>query len=158
MHPDIFPPKGLLREFETLLPCCLSIRLFYYDLSVPRFCSKIVLPRSHPVVGMTSPILPQLVGRIFFRIFRKPVLSVFFGLPSFASIFWLVSLNGVFHSRCRAFSASFEYIFMLRLVFLCVVVVFLATILIWVPIRVLTFCLQFSVVGAIFSQTNFAPV
>ena len=50
---------------------------FCYDLSFPISCSKIFLPPSHPVTGISSPILPLLVGRIFFR-FAKPVLSVLF--------------------------------------------------------------------------------
>ena len=43
-------PLVLFWAFTTLFPCCLSIRLFCYDLSVPIFCSKIFLPLSHPVV------------------------------------------------------------------------------------------------------------
>ena len=40
---------------------------FYYVLSVPIFCSKILLILLHPVVGLPSCILPLLAGRIFFR-------------------------------------------------------------------------------------------
>ena len=59
-------PSDLLRAFATLFPCCLSIRLFYYDLSVPIFCFKIFLPLLHTVVDMSSLTLPLIVGRICF--------------------------------------------------------------------------------------------
>ena len=58
-------PGGVFRVFTILFPCCLSIGRLYYDLSVPIFCSKIVLFLSHPVDSMTSSILPLLADRIF---------------------------------------------------------------------------------------------
>ena len=48
----------LLKTFFEF-PCCLSIQLFCYALSVPVFCSKIFLPLSHLVVGMASRISPH---------------------------------------------------------------------------------------------------
>ena len=91
--------SGLLQVFATLLPCCLSLRLFYCDLFVPIFCSEIFLLLSHPVIGKSLPILPLLFGRIFFCLFWKVrfclyclVLSRYLSsLSSFVSIFWLVS-------------------------------------------------------------------
>ena len=81
----VFPPCDLLRVFATLFPCCLSIRLFCYDLSVPIFCSKIILLPSHLVVGISSPILPLLARIIFFHRF---------GISCFICIVW--SCLGIF--------------------------------------------------------------
>ena len=53
------------------------------------FCSKILLPLSHPVVGMASPILLLIVGRIFSLFWERPVLSILFGL---VLVFFLVFL------------------------------------------------------------------
>ena len=50
--------------FESSL-CYLSIRLFYYDLSVLILFSKIVLLSLYPVVGLSSRIHPLLAGKIF---------------------------------------------------------------------------------------------
>ena len=58
---------------------CLSIQIFFNDLSVPIFCSKIVLDFLHPVVGMSLPILLQPSSRIFFLSF---FLSLSFGSVS----------------------------------------------------------------------------
>ena len=55
----VFSPYGLLRALITLFPCCLSIQIFCYYLSVPICCSKIVLLPSHPVVGMSLHISPS---------------------------------------------------------------------------------------------------
>ena len=101
-------PGGLLRTFITLFPCCLSIRLFCYDLSVPIFCSKIFLALSHPVVDMASLILSLIVGWIFFVVLERPVLScldIFLAfLLSFVFFGW--SPHVFFSSSCSAFPVS----------------------------------------------------
>ena len=55
-------------------PCNLFPILFIHlvlcnVLCVPKFCSKIVLLPLYPVAGMSSCILPLLLGGIFFRCF-----------------------------------------------------------------------------------------
>ena len=83
----------------SLFPDCISIWLFCYVLFVSLFCLRIVLLACHPVIGMSSCILLLIVGRIFFRCFGMTsffcivwfCLGIFFSLPSFAIIFWLVS-------------------------------------------------------------------
>ena len=141
-----FSPEGLLRAIATLFSCCLSIRLFCYD---PIICSKIFLPLSHPVVDMALPILPQIVGRIFF---------VFFGTSCFIYIVWsclgiflVFLLSSVFLvGLLKLFLFLVAVLFQFRpnisycsvLVFLLVVVVlFLSAIQVWVPTWVLTFFL-----------------
>ena len=96
---EFFKPKSLFRTFLsvtlceskcifilrassspcTFFPCCLSSRISCYLLSVPIFCSKIVLLPLHPVIGMYSCILPRLAGRIFIRSF---------GMSCFVCIVW----------------------------------------------------------------------
>ena len=56
MNRGVFLPLVLV----TLFLCCLFIRLFCYVFFVPKFFSKIVLFPCHPVVGMSSCILPLL--------------------------------------------------------------------------------------------------
>ena len=62
---------GPSSSIHNSFPILFIHSAFCYDFSIPIFCSKIFLPRSHPVAGMTSPILPLRVGRIFFRCFGK---------------------------------------------------------------------------------------
>ena len=54
--------------FLNIFPCCLSIRLFYYFLFVSIFYSKTDF--FHPVVGITSFILPLVASKIIFHCFR----------------------------------------------------------------------------------------
>ena len=116
---------GLLRALATLFLCCLSIRLFRYDLSVPIHCSKIFLLLSHSVVGMASSNLPLLGGRIFslfwivlFYLYCLVLPRYLFSLPSFAS-----SPSFIFRSSRHDFSVSSGYILMfhfrIRSLFIC---------------------------------------
>ena len=78
--------------FENLQLCFHVVYpygFFCDDLSAPIFCSKI-LPLSHLVVDMASSILPLIVGRIFFVVLERPVLSKLFGFVSvsFSSSFF----------------------------------------------------------------------
>ena len=75
---SIFSLLVLLRVLLTHFPCCLSIRLVFYVYFVPMLSRKIVLFPCHPVVGMSSWILPLLASRIFFVVLECPVLSVLF--------------------------------------------------------------------------------
>ena len=90
------PSSSLSNSF----PCCLSIRPFCYVLLVAIFCSKIVLLSSHLVVGMFSCYLPLLADRIsslfwnvLFCLHCFTLYRYLFNLPSFASIFWFISLS-----------------------------------------------------------------
>ena len=65
----VLSPLSHLRVLVILFPCYLSIKPFSCVLSLPLFYSKIVLNPLHPVVGMSSSIPFQLVGRIFFLCF-----------------------------------------------------------------------------------------
>ena len=114
-------PEGLLRALATLILCCISIRLFCYDISIPVFCSKIILPLSHLVVYMASPIPPLIGSRIFCCWFRTSLFVYI--VRSFLGIFLVFLLSLVFlvgllkHflcSSCQAFSVSSENIFMFR--------------------------------------------
>ena len=85
--------KGISSSIRNCFPIIYPFG-FCYDLSVPIFCSKFFLPPSHPVLGMTSPILPLIVDRIFSLIWNVLfylycfVLSLYlFSIPSFTSIF-----------------------------------------------------------------------
>ena len=87
-----------------------SFFFFCYDLSVPIFLLKNLFSSlSHPVVGMASPILPLLVGRIFCCCFGTSCfvcivwscLGIFLSLLSFASNFWLVSSSFIFRFSWR---------------------------------------------------------
>ena len=107
--PGIFQFGSFL---NVALSCCSSIQLFCSVLSVPIFCSKIVLVPSHPVVGMSSCILLLLAGRIF-SLFWNVLIGLYclilswhlFSLISFASTFWFISLNCIVcFNCCVAFS------------------------------------------------------
>ena len=77
----LFSPSVLLLVLLTLFIWCLSIRHFCDVLLVAIIWSKIVLFPWHPVVSMSSCILPLLVGRIFKNRFGTSRL-VYFVLPS----------------------------------------------------------------------------
>ena len=99
------------------------IQRFYYNFSVPIFCSQIIL---HPVVNIASPILSLIVGRTLFCLVY--IVWSSFSLPFFASIFWLISTS--------FFLVLVAVLFQFRLnisrcsvsVFLLVAVVFLSVI------------------------------
>ena len=127
-------PESLLRRFAALFPCCLSIRIFCYDLSVPIFCSKIFYPLPHPVVGMASPILPLIVGRIIFRCFRKSCfLRIVWSCLSIFLVFFLelvffcwspqvlffVLVAVLFQFRLNILNVPFEYFACCRSLFIC---------------------------------------
>ena len=98
--------------FSSLFSFYLSIRSFYYVLSVTMFYSKIVLFLLHQVIGMYSCILNLLRGRIFLHYFGMFVLV--------DSI--MVSFNFSFFSNNFKFISS-SYI--VQLVF-CFVFIFLS--------------------------------
>ena len=88
---------------------------FFYDLSVTIFYSKVCLPFTHPMHGMSSPILHLLPGRIFllvleclFCLYCLFLSRYLFSRSSLASIFLLGSSNCTFYSSCRTFFASSE--------------------------------------------------
>ena len=93
----------------------VSIRNFYYVISVPIFYSKIVLLPLHPVVGMSSCILLLLFGGIFFRCFGKfcfvcigiPCLVIFYVSP-LSLIFFDLSLQAVFSDLAAVLLWSFH--------------------------------------------------
>ena len=72
----------LLWLIKNSFPFWLSIRLFCYVHFFPIFCSKIVLFPCHPVVSMSSCILPLHASRIFFVVLECSVLSALFDLVS----------------------------------------------------------------------------
>ena len=106
MNWGVFSPQGLQRVLVTLFLCCLSIRLFCYDLSVPIFCSKIVLLPSNPFASIFSIILYVFAGRIFLLLFWKVLFCLdclilswyFFSLPSLTCAFWFISSSRIFYS------------------------------------------------------------
>ena len=152
---------------SSLLPCCLSIRLFCYVLLVAIFYSDIVWFLLHPVVRMFWCNLPQLVDRISFRCFGvsrfvcfilpsldiflifllSPVLSGLF--PQVVLLFFLVLLF--------LFSYYMFHRFSFILLLLPVFVDFLLAFLVKFPIQVLIFFFVLFKGTPIFSQTNFAP-
>ena len=138
------PSSSLL----TLFPCYLSIRLFYYALFVPIFCSEIVLFLCYPVVGMSSCILPLHASRIFSLFWNVLfclycfIVSRYFS--SFASTFWFISWSCIillvmllFSFRPNIFQRS---LFVLSF---SLVVDFLFAFPVEFPIQVLSFCLSF---------------
>ena len=77
---------------------------------------------------MSLPILPLLVGRIFYRCFGKPCfvyivwscLGIFLVFLLSPILFWLVSLSCIISSSCHTFSAASKYILMFRFsIFAC---------------------------------------
>ena len=82
----IYSPPGLLQVLVIHFSCYLSIRFFYYVLSVSIFYSKIVLFPLHPVVDLST----DFIGRIFFVILEELVLFALLDplLESFESCFF----------------------------------------------------------------------
>ena len=107
----------LLGDLLILFPWCLSIRLFYYVLFVPIFCSKIVLFPCHLVVGLSPCIIPLTCRLNFFVVLECTIchlectiltfysVSISFSLPSFASTFWYIS------SSCTVSFTSVAFLF-----------------------------------------------
>ena len=163
---SVFPLSVLLRVLLTLLPCCLSIRLYCYGLLVAISYSKITQLLLHPVVGMFSRHLPQLVGRIFFRCFGMscfvcivlPFLDIFliFHLsPVLSGLFPLVVI-----SSCVVFSFLSQHVpafFLFLKSFLLVFVDFLSAFRIEFPIQGFDFLFVLFKGTSVFSQTNFVP-
>ena len=85
--------------------CYLSIPLFCYVLSIPIFYSKIVLLPLHPVVTMSSSIL-WLFWNILFWLYYLTLSLYLLTFPSFANIFWFVSLSWIVWFAC-----SFVWVF-----------------------------------------------
>ena len=94
INPGVFSPEGLF--WFLLFPCYRCVWLFCYIISVPIFCSKIVLLPLQLVVGMYSYAHHQLDGWFRFH---------YFGMFCFVSIVWLC-LSNFFSppSFARAFS------------------------------------------------------
>ena len=151
----VFKFGTFLSCFESIevyfyLRSFLSIRLFSYILSVPIFCSNIILFPCHPVIGIFFVHFPLLVGRIFFVVLKYPILSILFYPVS--TSFLVFSLSQVtsgsfprvvlFVLLVLLFSFSSQHIsvFSFVLSFLLVVVDFLSTFPIVFPIQVLNFC------------------
>ena len=95
--------------FDSLqfFSCCLSIRHFCYDPSVPILCSKIVLPHLHPVAGLSSHFLPllSLFWKVLFCLYCMVLFRYLFSFPSFASTFWFISSSCIFCSNYVTFSS-----------------------------------------------------
>ena len=142
--------SGPLWVLLNLFLCCLSIRIFCYDLFVPIFCSKVVLSPCHLVIGIFSLILLLLADRIFFHFFFDfLVLSVLSFLDTF-----LVFLHSLEPSdlspRVTLFVSVVELLFsfhhnifpriFLVLGFLLVVVDFEFVFPAYFTIQVLSFC------------------
>ena len=145
----VFPLPILFRVLLYLSPCCLSIRFFVKFSLLPYFTPELFSFSVHPVVGMCSCHLLQLVGRIFFRCFGmfcfvcialsfvdsflifllSPVLSDLF--PQIVLIFFLVLL----FSFCPMFQ-RFSFV----LTFLSVFKVFISAFPVEFPIQILIFC------------------
>ena len=147
---DVFLPPGILSVPSILCPHCLSIRLFCYDLYVPKFYSETVLPPSYSAVGMSSHNATILIWRIFFHCFR---------MSGFGGIVWsyldkfLVSLLSPVPSDLSPRVISFVVIVLpcsfRPNIFLCfssvlsfslVVEAFFFVFPVWFPIHVLNFC------------------
>ena len=129
--------------FEYLQPCFLVVYPFGFFVvifSFPHIAPKIILLRSHPVAGMALPILPLLVGRIFFRCLAKScfgcivviwmwlILSMIFNVSIlFSKLFWtvpihqlqLISPPPLIFKSVFSFLARFIYLstFLLSLIF-----------------------------------------
>ena len=161
MNRWILSRSVLLQVFLDLL-CCLSIRLISYVLSVAIFCSKIVLFLCHLVVGMSSCILPQLVGRIFFIVLGClifcigfPYFDIFFVFLLFlifSGLFPWVVLPVLLFPFCPNMFKRFSSV----LSFFLAVIDLLSAFLVEFPNQVLTSCL-YSWGTPIFSQSYFAP-
>ena len=90
----VFLPSSICNSFSMLL--IHSAFFFYYDLSVPIFCTKIFMPLSRPVIGMSSFILFLLADRMFFRCFQMSyfVCIIWFCLGIFLVFpLWLIPSN-----------------------------------------------------------------
>ena len=93
----------------------LFIRPFYGVLSVPIFYSKSVLLSLHSVVSLSSCILHQHIGRIFFFILKYPVLfvllypfSISFKPPTFSPLCSDLSLQVLLSHLSAVLSRSFS--------------------------------------------------
>ena len=116
-------PRAFFEHSQLCFQVVYSFGFFYYDLSVPIFCSKIFLLLSHPVLDMASTILPLIVGRIFFRCFGTscfvyivwPCLGIILVfLLSLVFFGWSPQAFFFFRSTCRDFSISSENFLMFR--------------------------------------------
>ena len=114
----VFLLSDVLRVLLTLLPCCLSIRLFCYVLLVAIFYSKIVRFFLHLVVRMFSYHLSQLESRISFHCFgiscfvciALPFVDIFLIFISFASNFWFISSSCIVIFSCAAIFFLFQHV------------------------------------------------
>ena len=70
-----WPSSSIHNSVSMLFIHSCFFMIFPFSYSAPKsFC--------HSVVGITSPILPFLAGRIFFDVLERPVLSILFGSVS----------------------------------------------------------------------------
>ena len=89
----------------------ICILWLYNIFLVPIFSSKIVSFPCHQVVDISSCVLHQLAGRIFFSLFWNVLFGLYnlilsryvFNLPSFASILLLIFSSGIVCFTCVAF-------------------------------------------------------
>ena len=147
--------------WATLFPC-LSIRLSYYDLTVPIFCFRNVLLSSHPVVSMSL----HLLAGSFLSLFWKHLFCLYclilsrylFRLPSFASTFWFIFSSYIICANCVVllfFSQHILAFFFYLSIFAC------RRFLICVSSRIshpiFEFLFVFYKGTPIFPLTNFAP-
>ena len=100
--------RDLPRVLGILFTCHLSIRSFFYIISITIFYPGIVLHYLHPIVGIPTCIFLLAFGRIFFLVYFEKYIfivlfdfvSVFLKSPFFTSIFWFISSNFIVRFVC----------------------------------------------------------
>ena len=107
---------GPFSSSSNIFLCCLFIRIFCYDLSVPIFYSEIVFLSIYLVVSMFSCILPVFADRIFFICFRMScfVCNVWSNLGIFL-VFLLSLVHLIYRVLSRVFPRSYHFCYCRRL-------------------------------------------
>ena len=85
-----FPFRAFFKQSQI---CSQVVHSFGFSVTFfpfPYFAPKSFLPLLHPVVGMTSAILPLLVGRIFFRSFGNFSFVCIVSAVSFIVLFFVL--------------------------------------------------------------------
>ena len=120
----VYQPQALLWIFIVNSPSYLSIRPYF--LSVPIFCSKIVLFPLHPVVGLHSQttcrldLKKKLFWNILFCWYCLTLSQYLWNVLSFVNIFWFNSCCCV---CCKTYLRLFFFNFFL-LIYPCVFFLF----------------------------------